>query len=228
MRSMEGRDRTLFCPSRRQRLPDGMSRPTRICHRILTHSANPYIPVSTLLKACRDSMTAQRNSPPTKPIKGETLFYAITNSQSAKLWQVLIGGKDTRSGQAAVAVLKSVYARWIAEERILTTNLWSAELTKLTANAMLAQRISSINAISALCEATGADVQEVHPASSLNYYSAQPLILLPSWHGMYLIQRCEHRLLAARGPVNIKPGRLLIKPVMVTTRPDSRCRTSSG
>ena len=74
---------------------------------------------------------------------------------------MLIGGKETRSGQAAVAVLKSVYARWIAAERILTTNLWSAELTKLTANAMLAQRISSINAISALCEATGADVQEV-------------------------------------------------------------------
>lgn len=58
-------------------------------------------------------------------------------------------------------VLKSVYERWVPGERILTANLWSAELSKLTANAFLAQRISSINSISALCEATGADVQQV-------------------------------------------------------------------
>ncbi len=69
--------------------------------------------------------------------------------------QVLIGGKDTPSGQKAIAALKSVYAHWVPEERILCTNLWSAELAKLTANAMLAQRISSVNSISALCEATG-------------------------------------------------------------------------
>lgn len=75
--------------------------------------------------------------------------------------QVLIGGKPTPSGQAATAALKGVYARWVPEERILTANLWSAELSKLTANAFLAQRISSINSISALCEATGADVQQV-------------------------------------------------------------------
>ncbi len=58
-----------------------------------------------------------------------------------------------------------VYAHWIPEERILCANLWSAELAKLTANAMLAQRISSVNAISALCEATGADVQQVGSSS---------------------------------------------------------------
>ncbi|MGA0845516.1 MAG: nucleotide sugar dehydrogenase, partial [Luteolibacter sp.] len=57
--------------------------------------------------------------------------------------------------------LASVYARWIPRDRIITTNLWSSELSKLVANAFLAQRISSINAISALCEATGADVDEV-------------------------------------------------------------------
>lgn len=74
---------------------------------------------------------------------------------------MLIGGADTPSGQAAIASLKSVYEHWIPSERILTANLWSAELAKLTANAFLAQRISSINAISALCEATGADVQQV-------------------------------------------------------------------
>ena len=75
--------------------------------------------------------------------------------------QVLIGGKETASGQAAVKVLKSVYQHWVPEARILTANLWSAELSKLTANAFLAQRISSINSISALCEATGADVEQV-------------------------------------------------------------------
>nr|AAX43992.1 UDP-glucose dehydrogenase [Dunaliella salina] len=75
--------------------------------------------------------------------------------------RVLIGGVDTPSGQAAVAALKWVYNHWIPVERILTANLWSAELAKLTANAFLAQRISSINSISALCEASGANVQQV-------------------------------------------------------------------
>ncbi|EFJ52903.1 hypothetical protein VOLCADRAFT_72551 [Volvox carteri f. nagariensis] len=75
--------------------------------------------------------------------------------------RVLIGGSDTESGRKAIESLASVYAHWIPRERILTANLWSAELAKLTANAFLAQRISSINAISALCEATGADVQQV-------------------------------------------------------------------
>lgn len=75
--------------------------------------------------------------------------------------QVLIGGKDTPSGRKAMLVLRDVYAHWVPLEKILLTNLWSAELTKLTANAMLAQRISSVNSISALCEATGADIQQV-------------------------------------------------------------------
>lgn len=71
--------------------------------------------------------------------------------------RVLIGGESP----AAIETLASVYKRWIASDRILTTNLWSSELSKLTANAFLAQRVSSINALSALCEATGADVDEV-------------------------------------------------------------------
>ena len=79
---------------------------------------------------------------------------------------MLIGGKETESGQRAIEVLESVYEHWVPEERILCANLWSAELSKLTANAMLAQRISSINSISALCEATGADVQQVAHARS--------------------------------------------------------------
>lgn len=71
--------------------------------------------------------------------------------------RVLIGGES----EDAIETLCSVYARWISREQILTTNLWSSELSKLTANAFLAQRVSSINAMSALCEATGADIDEV-------------------------------------------------------------------
>ena len=76
--------------------------------------------------------------------------------------RVLIGGKiEGPEGQAAVDALAEVYANWVPQERILRANLWSAELSKLAANAFLAQRISSINAMSALCEATGADVSQV-------------------------------------------------------------------
>src|SRR5215510_9718452 len=75
--------------------------------------------------------------------------------------RVLIGGRETETGQKAVERLVEIYAHWIPRDRILTTNLWSSELSKLVANAFLAQRISSINAISALCEKTEADVHEV-------------------------------------------------------------------
>ena len=74
--------------------------------------------------------------------------------------RVLIGGESS----AAIDTLVRVYQRWIPRDKILTTNLWSSELSKLTANAFLAQRVSSINAISALCEVTGADVDEVAKA----------------------------------------------------------------
>jgi UDPglucose 6-dehydrogenase len=75
--------------------------------------------------------------------------------------RVLIGGESTPEGIKAAETLVSIYAQWVPRDRIITTNLWSSELSKLVANAFLAQRISSINAVSALCEATGADVDEV-------------------------------------------------------------------
>ncbi|MFN3908246.1 MAG: UDP-glucose 6-dehydrogenase [Flavobacterium sp.] len=75
--------------------------------------------------------------------------------------RVLIGGDQTTEGLQAIQSLVDIYAQWIPKERILTTNLWSSELSKLTANAFLAQRVSSINAISELCEVTGANVDEV-------------------------------------------------------------------
>ncbi|KAG9285855.1 hypothetical protein G9A89_013280 [Geosiphon pyriformis] len=75
--------------------------------------------------------------------------------------RVLIGALQTEDGQKAQLALVEVYANWVPTERIITTNLWSSELSKLAANALLAQRISSINALSAICEATGADIDEV-------------------------------------------------------------------
>jgi UDPglucose 6-dehydrogenase len=82
--------------------------------------------------------------------------------------RVLIGGDTDEDGQRAIKALVEVYQNWIPKERILTTNVWSSELSKLTANAFLAQRVSSINAISELCEKTGADVNEVARAIGMD------------------------------------------------------------
>ncbi|EON79175.1 UDP-glucose dehydrogenase [Lunatimonas lonarensis] len=75
--------------------------------------------------------------------------------------RVLIGGDQTEEGLKAIQALVDVYAQWVPRERILTTNVWSSELSKLTANAFLAQRVSSINSLSELCEHTEADINEV-------------------------------------------------------------------
>lgn len=82
--------------------------------------------------------------------------------------RVLIGGDTTAEGQKAIQLLVDVYANWVPKERILTTNVWSSELSKLTANAFLAQRVSSINAMSELCEKTGANVNEVAKAIGMD------------------------------------------------------------
>lgn len=82
--------------------------------------------------------------------------------------RVLIGGEQTLEGNAAIQSLVKIYSSWVPEDKILTTNLWSSELSKLTANAFLAQRVSSINSISELCEKTGADVAEVARAIGMD------------------------------------------------------------
>lgn len=82
--------------------------------------------------------------------------------------RVLIGSMVTPEGHEALDELVNIYARWIPRERIITTNVWSSEMSKLVSNAMLAQRISSINSISALCEKTGADISEVSHAVGLD------------------------------------------------------------
>ncbi len=78
--------------------------------------------------------------------------------------RILIGGDQTPDGLNAIETLTNIYAQWVSRERIIQTNVWSSELSKLTANAFLAQRISSINSISALCERTGANVDEISRA----------------------------------------------------------------
>lgn len=79
--------------------------------------------------------------------------------------RVLIGGMETEEGRRAVEEIAAIYANWVPRERIITTNLWSSELTKLVSNALLAQRVSSVNSISALCEKTGANIDEVTGAA---------------------------------------------------------------
>jgi UDPglucose 6-dehydrogenase len=82
--------------------------------------------------------------------------------------RVLIGGEETEDGAAAIQRLVDVYAHWVPRENILTTNLWSSELSKLVANAFLAQRVSSINSITALCERTGANITEISRAVGMD------------------------------------------------------------
>lgn len=111
--------------------------------------------IKTILEANSEEGTFQVLSNPEFLAEG-TAIDDLSNPD-----RILIGGDPCAEGQAAVAALASVYATWIPDERIIRTNLWSSELSKLVANAFLAQRISSINSISALCEKTEADVDEV-------------------------------------------------------------------
>jgi UDPglucose 6-dehydrogenase len=111
--------------------------------------------ISTILAATSPNLKFQVLSNPEFLAEGT----AVADLEAPD--RVLIGGQPTPEGQAALQKLADVYARWVPRERIITTNLWSSELSKLIANAFLAQRISSINSISALCEVTGADVDEV-------------------------------------------------------------------
>ena len=82
--------------------------------------------------------------------------------------RILIGSRETESGLKARETLVEIYANWVPRERIITSNIWSSELSKIVSNAFLAQRISSINAISALCEKTDADITEVSRAVGMD------------------------------------------------------------
>jgi len=112
--------------------------------------------ISKILRANSDgSVTFQVLSNPEFLAEGTAVRDLLSPSR------VLIGGPQDEAGFAAINKLVAVYAHWVPREQILTTNVWSSELSKLVANAYLAQRISSINSISMLCEASKADVEEV-------------------------------------------------------------------
>lgn len=82
--------------------------------------------------------------------------------------RVLIGARETESGRKALAEVEEIYLHWVPKEKIITSNVWSSELSKLVSNALLAQRISSINSITPLCELTGADIREVSKAAGMD------------------------------------------------------------
>lgn len=114
--------------------------------------------------------------------------------------RVLIGGEATPSGRAAAQQLIDIYVRWVPRERILTTSVWSSELSKLVSNALLAQRVSSVNALSALCEVTGADVEEVAAAAGRDSRIGQRFLSASVGFGgscfqkdiLNLVYLCEH------------------------------------
>lgn len=133
------------CTNRTVYIVEKSTVPLRCCEtieKILTHTADPSLKFAVL------------SNP-------EFLAEGTAIADLDKPDRVLIGSKTTELGLQAREALVSIYAQWVPRERILTTNTWSSELSKLTANAFLAQRVSSINTISAICEASGADVNEV-------------------------------------------------------------------
>ncbi|KAM3720735.1 UDP-glucose 6-dehydrogenase [Dirofilaria immitis] len=138
---------------------------------IAEYSCGPKIVVekSTVPVKAAESISAILNEAQKK--NPQLLFQVLSNPEFlsegtaindlANPDRVLIGGESSPDGLAAMAQLIQIYEHWVPREKIITTNTWSSELSKLAANAFLAQRISSINAISAICEATGADIREV-------------------------------------------------------------------
>jgi UDPglucose 6-dehydrogenase len=147
----------------------------KTARQILEHSQSPKIviekstlPVKTALAMERILGSAQ----------GKVTFEVLSNPEFMAEGtaiddlenpdRVLIGSHETKSGLKARAELVDIYSRWVPEERIITSNIWSSELSKLVANAFLAQRVSSINSISALCEKTDADVSEVAKAVGMD------------------------------------------------------------
>ncbi|MCU0276432.1 MAG: nucleotide sugar dehydrogenase [Acidobacteria bacterium] len=140
----------------------------KTAHEIVAHAAGPKIIVekSTLPVRTAEAMERilQENK---KGIPFEVVSnpeFLAEGSAIRDLLEpdrVLIGSRQSEAGRRAAREIVDIFARWVPADRIITTNLWSAELSKLVANAFLAQRISSINSVSALCEKTGADVGEI-------------------------------------------------------------------
>ncbi|KPK92170.1 MAG: UDP-glucose 6-dehydrogenase [Deltaproteobacteria bacterium SM23_61] len=147
----------------------------KTARQILQHSRTPKIVVekSTLPVRTAEAMerilhSNDRNLPFDVVSNPEFLSEGTAIHDMENPDRVLIGARDTPSGRKAMQAVVDIYAHWVPRERIITTSLWSSELSKLVANAFLAQRISSINSISALCEKTEADIQEIAHAIGLD------------------------------------------------------------
>jgi UDPglucose 6-dehydrogenase len=142
----------------------------KTARQILAHSTADKIVVEKSTLPVRTAEAMQRILNNTKNVHFEVVSNpeflaegtAIADLENPD--RVLVGSQETPTGLAARKAVVDIYAHWVPRDRILESNVWSAELSKLTANAFLAQRISSINAISALCEKTQADVAEVAKA----------------------------------------------------------------
>ena len=147
----------------------------KTARQILEHSRSPKIviekstlPVKTALAMERILASAKGNITFDVLSNPEFMAEGTAMTDLEKPDRVLIGSRETESGLKARAKLVDIYARWIPAEKIITSNIWSSELSKLVANAFLAQRVSSINSISALCEKTDADISEVARAVGMD------------------------------------------------------------
>jgi UDPglucose 6-dehydrogenase len=133
-------------------------------------SSTIVVEKSTIPVKTAEGMEAIFNASPKKNIRFDVLSNPEFLAEGSAIKdleypdRVIVGSAETPEGQKAREELVKIYRHWIPESKIITTNIWSSELSKLAANAFLAQRISSINAMSALCEKTGADVEEVAKA----------------------------------------------------------------
>merc|ERR1712238_118741 len=167
-------------PTKTQGIGAGMAANIKNCELCARHIAKiatrskivvekSTVPVRTAGAIAR-ILSANENSDVTFQVLSNPEFLAEGTAMTDLLNpdRVLIGGPQTPAGLEAIETVVKVYANWIPREQILTTNLWSSELSKLVANAFLAQRVSSINSISALCEATGANVSEISRAVGMD------------------------------------------------------------
>ncbi len=142
---------------------------------ILQYSQSPKIVIEKSTLPVKTALAMERIL---SSAKGKVTFEVLSNPEFMAEGtaikdlenpdRVLLGSRETKSGLRARAELAGIYARWIPQEKIITSNIWSSELSKLVANAFLAQRVSSINSISALCEKTDADVTEVAHAVGMD------------------------------------------------------------
>lgn len=147
----------------------------KTARQILEHSQSPKIVIEKSTLPVKTALAMERIL---ASAKGKITFDVLSNPEFMAEGtamtdlenpdRVLIGSRETDSGLIARAQLVDIYARWVPAEKIIISNIWSSELSKLVANAFLAQRVSSINSISALCEKTDADISEVARAVGMD------------------------------------------------------------